>query len=369
MRISQITLRHFRNYEALSLSFDKNINVFIGDNGQGKTNLLEAIYVTAIGRSHRTGIEAEMIAWQQADASIEVEFERHSVNHHIIIRLGRSGNKQVILNNHPIKIRDLLGTLNVVLFSPEDLALVKGSPALRRRFLDMEISQTSKVYYKELLQYNRIVQQRNNLLKKIKEKKASSDQLDSWDEQLAKGAASLVRRRKEALRKMSMLANLMHRKLTNSQETLSTQYYQPYYQEGIDQEQQTTVDEWYQNKIKSARSIDIIRGVTTIGPHRDDLLLTVNGINLRTYGSQGQQRTGALAFKLAELEYIKSETGEYPVLLLDDVMSELDSSRREQLTTFVKDRIQTFISATDRQLFVQPKFATFYHVKEGKILE
>lgn len=369
MRVTALTLRHFRNYEELSLSFGANIVVFTGHNAQGKTNLLEAIYLAAIGRSHRTAVEAEMIRWDQEQANVEVRFERSSIDHKIAIRLNRSSVKQVSLNDNAIKSKDLLGNLNVVLFSPEDLLLVKGSPALRRRFLDMEISQTSKAYYQELLQYNRIIQQRNNLLKKIKERRTSSDQLDSWDEQLARGAAVLVKRRKDALRKMAMLANLMHRKLTNSMETLTTRYYQPYYDQKEDHESDTTDAQWYLKKIRLSRSVDLARSITTIGPHRDDLHLSVNGISLRNFGSQGQQRTGALAFKLAELEYIKSETGEYPVLLLDDVMSELDILRRSQLTSFVKDRIQTFISATDKHLFENPKFASFYHIKDGRIEE
>lgn len=369
MRVTALTLRHFRNYESLSLSFDANIIVFTGHNAQGKTNLLEAIYLAAIGRSHRTAVETEMIQWDKDQSGTEIHFERGLIEHHIAIRLDRNSAKQVMLNDHAIKPKDLLGNLNVVLFSPEDLALVKGSPALRRRFLDMEISQTSKAYYQDLLSYNRIVQQRNNLLKKIKERRAGSEQLASWDEQLARGAAALVKRRKDALRKMAMLANLMHRKLTNSLETLTTRYYQPYFDEKADTEDDTIDSSWYLKKIQLSRPVDMARSITTIGPHRDDLLLSVNGISLRNFGSQGQQRTGALAFKLAELEYIKSETGEYPVLLLDDVMSELDLLRRSQLTAFVKDRIQTFITATDRHLFDQPKFASFYHIKEGRIEE
>lgn len=367
MRISRITVRQFRNYEEQKVSFDNNINVFIGNNGQGKTNILEAFYLAAIGRSHRTTNDQEMIHFDHNQATVEVDFERHHIAHHLLIKLERQGKKQFILNDQVVKTRELIGTLNVVLFSPEDLLLVKGAPVQRRRFMDMEFSQTSRIYYQELMKYNRIVVQRNNLLKKIKEKTEKIDQLDSWDDQLAHTAASLVKRRQGALKKMFMLANLMHRKLTDSQETLTTAYYQPYFQEGIDNHYHILDPEWYKKKIINSRIIDINRGITTVGPHRDDLCLTVNGINLRTYGSQGQQRTGALAFKLAELEYFKSETGEYPVLLLDDVLSELDSIRREQLTLFIKDRIQTFITATDHQLFQQPKFASFYTVSKGII--
>ena len=368
MRVSCITLRQFRNYSEQKIPFDHNINIFTGNNAQGKTNLLEAIYFSAMGKSHRTTSDDELINWHQNEATIEVLFTRHQVDHHLLIKLERSGRKQIILNDHIIKPKDLIGNLNIVLFSPEDLTFIKGSPVLRRRFLDGEISQTSLIYYQELLQYNRIIQQRNHLLKKIKELRAKTDQLDPWDEQLAVAAASLVKRRREALRKMAMLANLMHRKLSNSNETLTTVYHQPYFQEGVDELYHTLDPAWYKQKIASARPVDLARTITTVGPHRDDLILSVNGTSLRTYGSQGQQRTGALAYKLAELEYIKSETGEYPVLLLDDVMSELDSTRREQLTAFVKDRIQTFITATDQQFFQQVKTAAIYTIAEGKVI-
>ncbi len=367
MRVSCIALRQFRNYHDQKINIDHNINVFIGDNGQGKTNILEAIYLSAIGRSHRTAIDNEIIHWDHDEATIEINFERHQVIHHLLVRIKRGEKKQFILNDHIVKTKELIGTLNVVLFSPEDLLFIKGAPVLRRRFMDIEFSQTSKIYYQELMKYNRIVQQRNHLLKKVKEKLAKIDQLDSWDDQLCLLAASLVKRRQEALKKVSMLANLMHRKLTDSQETLTTTYHQPYFQEGIDEQHHISDPDWYKKKIITSRIIDIARGTTTVGPHRDDLWMFVNGISLRTYGSQGQQRTGALAYKLAEIEYIKSETGEYPVLLLDDVMSELDSIRREQLTLFVRDRIQTFITTTDKQLFQQPKFVSFYHVSKGTI--
>lgn len=368
MRVTAISLRHFRNYQHLELSFDKNISVFSGNNAQGKTNLLEAIYICAVGRSHRTSVDAELINWEQDGANIEIHFLRHDVENTASIRFSRQANKVVSLNSQAIKTRDLIGNLTAVLFSPEDLTLVKGAPALRRRFLDIEISQTSRSYYQQLLQYNRALQQRNNLLKKIRERRAGFDQLETWDQQLAQGAAVLVAKRKAALKKVAMLASLMHRKITDSQENLLITYYQPYFEDNADSEQDIFSAQWYLEKLQQAKNVDLARGITTIGPHRDDLVLTVNGVNLRTYGSQGQQRTGVLALKLAELEFIKSESGEYPILLLDDVMSELDSSRRDQLIHFIKDRIQTFITATDEELFHQPKFAAFFRINQGQVL-
>lgn len=370
MKVTKLVLRNFRNYSNLTLSFTNNINIFIGANAQGKTNLLEALYLGAMGRSHRAGNDSELIGWNATGASIDITFTRQDTEHLVGLRLIRDQqkNKEVLLNGHPIKNRELIGNLNAVLFSPEDLQLVKGAPALRRRFLDGEISQVSKAYYKHLLQYNRIIMQRNNLLKKIRERRAAADMLDTWDDQLAQHAAALVLRRREALKKIAMLANLTHRRITNSQENLAVVYHQPYVCPG-DLDAATVKTEWYLQKTKEARSVDIQRGTTSVGPHRDDIVLTVNGVNLRTFGSQGQQRTGALALKLAELEFMKSEAGEYPILLLDDVMSELDAPRREHLMAFIKDRVQTFVTATDEEFFASRKLGKFYRVVNGSIRE
>lgn len=364
MRVNQITLRNYRNYVNLSLDFTQNINIFLGQNAQGKTNILEAIYYGAMGRSHRTNIDAELVRWQQSGGSIQIGFTRFDIENNLKFRFSTLKNKEIIYNSYPIKPRELVGALNVVLFSPEDLLLIKGAPAGRRRFLDTEISQANPPYYRQLLQYNRIISQRNTLLKKIRERKAKADLLDSWDEQLAVLAASLVQKRQDAIKKLAMLANLMHRKITDNKENLLLSYQTV----GIELPAQHQAES-YRKQLSTLRDIDIIRGSTGVGPHRDDLVLTVNGVNLRTFGSQGQQRTGVLALKLAELEFIKSETGEYPVLLLDDVMSELDENRREQLLTFIKDRVQTFITATDDKFFPDWKPGKYYTVTAGHVTE
>ena len=368
MRVNRLILRNFRNYAGLSLEFARNINIFIGQNAQGKTNILEALYLGAMGRSHRTAVDNELVRWGQSAAAVEIAFTRQETDHKLAIRLIPSQNKEILHNGHPIKQRELVGTLNAVLFSPEDLQLVKGAPALRRRFLDGEISQVSRAYYRQLLQYNRVVQQRNNLLKKVREGEAKADLIDAWDEQLAAGAAFLVGKRLEAVRKLAMLANLMHRRITAGKENLQLSYCQPYLQQDEDA-QMPRPSEWYRRQLLARRSEDIARGTTTIGPHRDDLLLAVNGIDLRIFGSQGQQRTGALALKLAELEFIKSETGEYPLLLLDDVMSELDAERRSHLLCFIRERIQTFITATDAKYFPDDLSGQYYQVAGGAVRE
>ncbi len=365
MRVERLILRNFRNYAALNVDFTNNVNIFIGENAQGKTNILEAIYLGAVGRSHRTAEDDDLVKWEENSASVDLFFTRQGVAHQLGFRLISGKNKEIIFNEYPIKPREVVGSLNVVLFSPEDLWLIKGLPNLRRRFLDIEISQALPLYYRQLLQYNRVITQRNNLLKKIAERKAQADLLESWDEQLAKLAAFIVGKRLEAVKKLGMLANLMHRRLTASRENLAFAYVMT----GGEDADYSNLQPWYSRRLASARDIDILRGSTSVGPHRDDILLKVNGKDLRNFGSQGQQRTGILALKLAELEFLKSETGEYPVLLLDDVMSELDGMRREQLLSFIRDRVQTFITATDQSLLPAVRAGHYYRISAGAIVE
>lgn len=362
MRVKELSLYNYRNYVNLSLEFKHNLNIFIGSNAQGKTNILESIYFSAMGRSHRTSTDNELIRWYQPAGSITITFFRQDIENKLVFKFVNNQNKEIILNGHNIRLRELIGQLNVVMFSPEDLMLIKGAPLGRRKFLDSEISQANPAYYRNLLKYNRILAQRNNLLKKIREYKAESATLDTWDEQLASLAAVIVCKRQEALKKISMLANLMHRKITNNKENLTITYFQTSLNDTV-----KNLEEWYCKKLKENRQMDISRGSTSVGPHRDDLVFTVNGINLKNYGSQGQQRTGVLAIKLAEIEFIKSEAGEYPILLLDDVMSELDASRREQLLSFIKDRVQTFITATEPKYFSEYGLGKYYSVKNGQV--
>jgi len=365
MRVNKLVLKNFRNYDYLEADFVANVNIFIGDNAQGKTNILEAIYLGAFGRSHRTSNEDDLIAWNQQNAVVDISFSRQGVPNKLGFRFLRDKNKENLLNDFTVKTRDIIGSLNVVLFSPEDLWLIKGVPALRRRFLDIEISQAVPAYYRHLLQYGRILHQRNNLLKKIRERKANVDLLETWDEQLTKTAVLIINKRMESLKKLSMLANLMNRRITNNKENLQLSYFQA----GAGENFPEDLGEWFIKSLKNDRQQDIDRGSTGIGPHRDDIILYTNGRDLRNFGSQGQQRTGILALKLAELEFLKAETGEYPVLLLDDVMSELDGQRREHLMTFIRDKIQTFVTATEATLFPSVKQGQYYRVKDGRIAE
>ena len=367
MKVEELVLRNFRNYRETNINFSPMLNLLVGENAQGKTNVLEAIYCAALGTSHRTSEESDLVNWQETSAAIELKFVSHGIEGLLQIHLFANRRRQIRLNGQPAKLRDIIGTLNVVLFSPEDLWLIKGAPAVRRRFLDNEISQANRIYYNKLLRYQHSLIQRNNLLKSIRESNGAIDQLSIWDEQIAILAAAVTAKRLEALKKLNMLANLMHRKLTNGKEMLAV-FYSLQKSESCLPQTAEGLSAWYKEKLALNRQQDIARGSTSIGPHRDDLIFEVNGQDLRSYGSQGQQRTGALALKLAELEFIKSETGEYPILLLDDVMSELDASRREQLFSFIKNKIQTFITATDATTFPTGFSGQKFTVRNGTIL-
>lgn len=363
MRVDRLILRNYRNYTELEANFANNVNIFVGENAQGKTNILEAIYLGAVGRSHRTAEDDDLVRWEQDSASVDLFFTRQGVANKLGFRLIKGRNKEILFNDYAIKPREVIGSLNAVLFSPEDLWLIKGAPALRRRFLDIEISQASPLYYRNLLQYNRVVNQRNHLLKKVQDKSKLPELLATWEEQLANLAVFIVSKRLEAVKKLGMLANLMHRRLTGSRESLAFAYHLA----GDEGSFPEDLHAWYRSRLDEWRPMDILRGSTSVGPHRDDIILKVNGRELRNFGSQGQQRTGILALKLAELEFLKSETGEYPVLLLDDVMSELDSQRRDQLLSFIRDRIQTFITATDATPFPAGRTGHFFRVQGGTI--
>lgn len=375
MLVEALQLRQFRNYESLDLQFPQGVTVLLGPNAQGKTNIVEAIYYASLAKSHRTAKDSELIRWESRQGAVRVNFSRLGVGNAIELRFSRMKRRQLLLNGHATTPKSLVGSLTTVLFSPEDLYLVKGAPQLRRAFLDTEISQTSPAYYRELGKYSRLISQRNNLLKKIREGQAGAEMLELWDVQIAESAAKITLKRRETVGRLAMLSRLMQRRISGALENLEVMYdlHVPTGERGPSGAQDgVLVTEglvsWYNEMLGKRHELDIIRGVTSVGPHRDDLKLLVNGVDLRTYGSQGQQRTGALALKLSELEFIRGETGSYPVLLLDDVMSELDPSRRKELLLFLqREKIQTIITATDRAYFPEEKIGTFYAVKQGSV--
>lgn len=367
MFVCSLKLRNYRNYVQLELPLSPGINVFLGRNAQGKTNILEAVCYGSLGHSHRTRTDSDLILWQAPQALLELNVIRMGVENHLAFQFSRTKRRRILLNGHPIRPKELIGTLNTVLFSPEDLFLIKGAPAGRRRFLDGEISQASPAYYHELARYNRIVTQRNTLLKRIRDHQASAEMLSLWDPQLVESAVKITKKRLEAVKKLNMLANLMQRRISGNQENLAL-----HYEIHGAEEQQVTTDlvSWYNTELDRHRNLDILRGTTGRGPHHDDLRLSVNGVDLRAFGSQGQQRTGVLSLKLAELEFLRSETGEYPVLLLDDVMSELDAQRRQALMEFIRrEHIQTLITATDAAYFPFAQAGAYYEVAAGQVTE
>ncbi|MDD4085163.1 MAG: DNA replication/repair protein RecF [Acholeplasmataceae bacterium] len=375
MKIEQINLVNFRNYRDLKLNISGSVNVFYGNNAQGKTNLLESIFYAAFGLSHRTGNEEDLVGMGRAEMAAEVCFSNYAGEHSLKVKRrnnAEKNKKEVMLNGNVIKSREHYGTFNVVMFSPEDLQLVKGEPALRRRFLDMEIAQTNRSYYANLVKYNRIVQQRNKLLKEARENGINEKLIEVWDEELASGAAAIMVTRIRVLQKINELAGDVYKEIASRKEELVVNYELKTNSSALILSEEKSREEWrnwYLESLKERRAADIARGSTGIGPHRDDLVLTVNEDNLKSFGSQGQQRSSALALKLAEMEYVKEETGEYPVLLLDDVMSELDSERRRQILHFIDGRVQTFITVNDKNLIPVLPENKYFRVHNGIVCE
>lgn len=346
MFLKWLKLNNFTNYTELNYEVDTFLNLIVGDNAQGKTNLLDAIYYLSSGSSYRYHHDQQLIKWNADFFTINAVTEsKYNLNK---FAFSYTNNKKVITVNESKlgKISDLLGIFTVVFFSPDDLYIVKGSPNLRRKYLDSELSQVSPKYYYYLQQYKKSLLQRNRLLKEIKLNKTGKKSLEIWNIQLAKYGAWLIVKRLEMLKKLKPLARLTHRKLADGLEELEIIYKHSL----TVKDNQFTLQELEDSflvQLELCLEDDVIRGFTTKGPHRDDFEVRVNGYNLKEYGSQGQQRTAALSLKISEVEFMYAETGEYPVLLLDDVLSELDKKRRDQLLRLVSDRIQTFITCTE----------------------
>lgn len=369
MQITELTLRSYRSYETLHLAFDPGVQIFLGANAQGKTNIIEALYYAAFGRSHRTSSDAELIRVGADGAYIGLSFRRHDVPGELSFTFARGARRRITYAGESLRQRDLVGLLPMVLFSPEDLFLVKGAPALRRRYLDAELSQASPAYYGELLRYTRILKQRNAVLKDIRERLAAPDDLPPWDAQLAKSAAYIVTRRIAAVAQLGALSARVQAVLAAGEElALAYEIAGAEAEDFAEDDMTEALHVWYNKMLCEGRARDIARAATGVGPHLDDLVLRVGGMSLRSYGSQGQQRTGALALKLAELFYLQENIGEAPILLLDDVMSELDADRRRALLDFIRhEHIQTFITATDAAYFPAERMGTYRYVEAGTV--
>lgn len=371
MYLSTLTLHNFRNYPDLSASFSPGLNVVYGENAQGKTNLLEAIYFLATGRSHRAGRDQELVRHGADRLRARAWVVRQTGELDLEIEYGQDTRKALKINGMPERrIANLVGKLAAVFFSPDDLQLVKGPPAGRRRFLDIELSQVSSTYLHHLVVYNRVLTQRNALLKQIAEGRSQAAILDAFDDKLLDSGTQLIARRARAVERLAEIAARYHAQVTGGSEQLTLTYSAPSISGPIPAEPEVRTR--LADQLSRHRSEEIRRGQTLVGPHRDDLLLAINGQEARLYASQGQQRTAVLALKLAELEFMREQIGESPVLLLDDVASELDPNRRHFLLHAVDEGVQTFVSCTDLEdLMVRawPASRRLFHVRSGVVSE
>jgi len=338
MKVKSLELNNFRNYENLNISFEDGLNVVVGKNAQGKTNMLESIFLCAIGKSPRTSKEKEMLKWDKNKAKVEILVETKKGNKKIEFYIFDNTKKAIKINGFSLKkMGELMGELTCVYFSPDELKLVKDSPAERRKFMDISLSQFDKNYFYELSKYNKILMQRNKLLKETRDKEVLLQTLPIWNEQLAVTGSKLIFDRLRFIKTISKFAYNIHKDITSGGEELSLSYI------GITGENDAEIKEKLMNELEKSAERDIALGFTSVGPHRDDIKIMSNFIDVRSFGSQGQQRTVALSLKLAELEFFNFAFGEYPVLLLDDVLSELDITRQEKLLEHVKN-IQCIIT-------------------------
>lgn len=362
MYIKNMYIKNFRNYNDLKIDYSDKLNIFIGENAQGKTNLLESIYYMAIGKSFRTSKDLELIYLNENNLYYKMNLIKKNTNESIEIGMDRLKNKKIKVNDNEIKKKsELLGILNVVIFSPEDLKIIKGGPKERRDFLDNDLNQIMKSYNYYLLNYNKILKTRNKILKEYRYKKID---LEPWNIQLINYGSNIIFLRKEFIKRLSILTKLIHRKITNERENLKVKYISSF-----DIEMEFGLDEiknHFRNNLKMKIKEEIERRSTLIGPHRDDLDFYINDMDVKKYGSQGQQRTTVLSLKLGELELMKKETGEYPILLLDDVMSELDEFRQKDLIGSLKN-IQTFITTTDYGFLEKINKYKLFEIKNGQI--
>ena len=361
MKIIRAELNHFRSYEACAIEPCEGVNVLLGDNGQGKTNVLEALYLCCTGRSHRTRQDRELIRWGADFASVRVEAERRDGSHEVELALPALGRRRIKISGQEVsRSGELLGHVTGVLFSPEDLRTVKDGPAERRRFVDMALSQIKPAYYYALQRYARALKQRNETLKAIAAQPAFTATLDAWDEQLAAAGAELTRHRREYIEELDRVAAETHRDIADDRERLEIRYL-PSVSAGDDAPS-------ILEALFAARETDLRRMTTSVGPHRDDVQILVQGRDVRAYGSQGQQRTAALSMRLSELDVMRRQIGEWPMLMLDDVMSELDPGRRRQLVSHLKG-IQTFITCTDAEDLAGAEVGKAWRVENGTLKE
>ena len=345
MKLTNLQLQNFRNYESVQLEFTDGVHVFIGENAQGKTNLMESIYALAMTKSHRTTNDKELIGWNKEFATIKGTVEKTATKTNLELQFSKKGKIAKVNYLEQKRLSSYLGNLNVILFAPENLTLVKGSPQNRRKFVDMELGQMSSLYLYDLVEYNRVLRQRNTYLKQLAIKKKQPDEyLDVLSEMLSELASKIVFHRLDFMKQLEALAIPIHDQLSLGREKFSVSYQATIpLEDGLTPSQ---MKEIYMNQFKKNQTREADQATTLIGPHRDDLIFYLNEVPVQTYGSQGQQRSTVLSLKLAEIELMKLSTGEYPLLLLDDVLSELDDDRQTHLIKTIENKVQTFITTT-----------------------
>lgn len=357
MIIKSIELTDYRNYEQLSMDFSPGTTILFGDNAQGKTNILEAIFVAATTKSHKGSKDREMIRFDKEEAHIRTYLEKDHLETRIDLHLRKNKSKVLAIDGQKAKkATDLIGLCNVVFFSPEDLGIIKNGPSERRHFVDMELCQLDSFYLYNLSNYNKIVEQRNTLLKDMYFNPQLKDTLNIWDMQLVSYGSKIIERRKLFVDQLNEIIENIHLSLSGGKEHIHIQY-----------EPDVEIEE-FEQRMAASQERDIKAKMTTVGPHRDDFCFSIEGIDIRRYGSQGQQRTAALSLKLSEIELVKKITKDTPILLLDDVLSELDSNRQNYLLNHIGN-IQTIITCTGLEEFVNNRFEInrVYQVSNGKV--
>lgn len=362
MYVRYLNLINFRNYKNVTLELCDGTNVFQGDNAQGKTNILESLYYSSVGKSHRTNKDKELIYWDSNEAYISAYVVKERLDKKINIKLFKDGKKAININSIKItKLQDMVGVVNVVIFSPEDLDIVKNSPSFRRRFLDIELCKLDKKYYHYLSSYKKVLNERNIILKKFS---ADIDMIDIYDIRLAEFGSYIIAQRIKYIEKLNEFSKKIHNDITQGSEFIKFNYIMQL--KGIDNLQ----EELY-NLLKSNRKKDLEKKITSVGPHRDDFSIFINDIDVKIFGSQGQQRTSVLTIKFASLRIIKELIGEYPLLLLDDVLSELDTKRQEYILRSING-IQTLITCTGItgiKKYLKGNNMKIFNVEKGSVQE
>ena len=359
MIIKSIDLQNFRNYELQNIEFDENTNILYGDNAQGKTNILEAVFVCGTGKSHKGSNDFEMINFNHEESHLKAIICKKDIDYRIDMHIKKNKNKGIAVNGVPIKrSTELYGIVNIIFFSPEDLNIIKRGPSGRRKFMDMELCQLDKIYVNNLINYNKTIDQRNRLLKDMYFNPSLEDTLDIWDMNLVNFGKEIISRREKFVTRVNEIIGEIHSRLSGGKESLVVKY------------EPSVNENEFEKLLFDSREKDKKTKSTSCGPHRDDIIFEIDGIDIRKYGSQGQQRTTALSLKLAEIELVKNSIGDTPILLLDDVLSELDSNRQNYLLNSINN-VQTIITCTGLDEFINNRFNInrIFRVTEGHVIK